>query len=184
MDTPLAGTVTQLAKVEFVQMDSGLLTAAVHILHLLAAATVFGAVIFQFVALHPTLRGLEESQRSTLRTAIAGRWRAVVFAAIAILFFTGLLNFMFALGDLRGHPSAGVYHAMFGVKFLAALAVFHAATMLVLPGPKFDKYRARAGAWLTYMVVLVALIVILAGLLRNFTELFGTLPPAATTQPA
>ena len=53
-----------------IQLDSGLFAAGVHILHVLAAATVFGAVIFQFVALHPSLRSLEESQRSTLRTLL------------------------------------------------------------------------------------------------------------------
>jgi hypothetical protein len=86
---------------------------------------------------------------------------------MALLLASGLVTFlMFRVPAYRGLPYAGLYHGIFGLKLIAALALFHAATLLVAAGPRFDRYRAQAGGWLRWAVVLLTLIVVLGAILR------------------
>jgi uncharacterized membrane protein len=144
------------------------------VLHIAAAIAAAGGILFQYVALRPALTSLDEARGAELRRRIADRWRPIVFASVAILLLTGLLNFLLLrVPQYRGQPLAGLYHGLFGLKLLAALLVFHPAVMLVLPGHKGDVYRAKAGFWLSYMLVLLGLIVVLAAILRLFPSLFA-----------
>jgi uncharacterized membrane protein len=137
------------------------------ILHLAAAVAAAGGALFQYAAIRPALAGLEEAQAAELRRRISERWRPIVLASVAILLLTGLLNFLlFRVPEYRGTGVAPLYHGLFGLKLLAALLVFHPAVMLVLPGPKGDRYRDRGGFWLSYMLVLLILIIILGAILR------------------
>ena len=183
---PIEGILAVQSLAEFFLVSTTTNGAPVAVLvravHIAAAAMMIGAAAFQLFALRPALHAVEEAKRAELGAALIGRWRRFVLAAIAILFVTGMANFLFKLPAYRGHPSVGIYHGLFAVKFLAALAVFHAATVLVMPGPRFDRYRARAGFWLTYLLVLFALIILLGGVLNGFLDLFGPMP-AVTTQP-
>lgn len=61
-------------------------------LHLLAAIAWIGGMLFLSIVLVPVLRcELFASQKAVLFRAIAGRFRAVVWGAIAVLLFTGPL---------------------------------------------------------------------------------------------
>lgn len=143
------------------------------ILHIAAAIAAAGGALFQYVALHPALSALDEGRSAEFRSRIADRWRPIVFASVALLLLTGLLNFLlFRVPQYRGQPLVALYHGLFGVKLLAALLVFHPAIVLVLPGRKGDEYRTKAGFWLSYMLVLLGLIVVLAAVLRFFPSLF------------
>jgi uncharacterized membrane protein len=142
------------------------------VLHIGAAIVAAGGAFFQFVALHPTLATLPAEQRRPIREAVVDRWRGVVFAAIGLLLITGLVNFVvYKIPEYKPLPTnvKMVYHSLFGLKFLAALAAFHAATVLVLPGPKGERYRDNAGFWLKYLAVVLTLVVILGAAMRNFT---------------
>lgn len=151
-----------------------LLQVILRIAHIGAAVVLAGGVVFQLIALQPALRSLDDPQRDRLRRLLAGRWYRVVMACIALLLISGLLNFLlYKLPDYRGQPSAPVYHGLFGIKLLAALALFHAALVPSLPGPRFDRYRARAGFWLAWATVLVALIVVMAAVMRYLPTLYA-----------
>lgn len=144
------------------------------ILHIAAAVAAAGGAFFQYAAIRPVLADLEAAQTAELRRRIAERWRPIVIASVAILLLTGLLNFLlFRVPQYRGQPLAGLYHALFGLKLLAALLVFHPAVVLVLAGPKGDAYRARAGFWLSYMLVLLGLIIVLGAIMRLLPNLFS-----------
>lgn len=142
-------------------------------LHIAAAIAAGGAALFQLVALHPVFsRQLDAEQRRGLREAIVARWRPIVWTCIGLLLLTGVLNYIyFKVPEYRGDPRRGLYHGLMGVKILAALAVFHAATVLTLPGPRGEKYRARAPLWLGIVVAMIGLIVVIGAVLRNFEAL-------------
>ena len=143
------------------------LQLVLRIAHIAAAVTLGGAVVFQLLAVQPVLRGLDDAQRTALAAGLARRWRGVLWTGMALLLVSGLLNFLlFKVPEYKTVPYKAVYHGLFGVKFLAALALFHAATMLSMPGPAFDRYRRRARGWLSYATVLLALIVVLAAVMR------------------
>src|SRR5262245_3799351 len=142
---------------------------ALRILHIGAAILAAGAAFFQWRALHPTLAALAPEQRRPIREAVVARWRPVVFACIAILLVTGLINFVaYKIPAYKTHPLKGMYHGLLGVKILAALLSFHCATVLALPGAKGEKYRDRAGFWLTALVVSLAVVIVIAAVLNNF----------------
>ncbi|MFO0839812.1 MAG: hypothetical protein U1D55_14975 [Phycisphaerae bacterium] len=143
------------------------------VLHIGFAATVIGAAIFQYFAVLPSLRTLPDAQRSELRESLASRWRPWVFAAIAVLLITGLLNFvLFKVPAYRGAPNAGMYHMLFGLKLLLALAVFHQATMLVLSGRSGEKRREMPAGTFQVLLGLYAAIVVVAGVMRYFPQFF------------
>jgi hypothetical protein len=149
------------------------LAVVVRVMHIGVAIIAAGAVFFQFAVVHPAMRALEEAQRRALRGQIVQRWRPVILICMILLVLTGLVNFLaFKVPYYRGTTYAGAYHALFGLKLLAALLVFHPATLLVLPGEKYDRqYRDRAGFWLAYMLALLALVILLGAVLNNFDRL-------------
>jgi hypothetical protein len=59
------------------------------------------------------------------------------------------------------------YHAIFGVKFLAALGVFFIASVLVGTGQGLAALRAKRAKWLTVLLVLAGVIIILSGILNR-----------------
>jgi hypothetical protein len=149
------------------------LAIILRILHIAAGATAFGAVMFQRIALHPSLQTIDEGTRASFRAGLVARWRAVILAVIAVLLITGLLTFLlYRIPEYTDHPKKGLYHGLFGLKLLLGLAVFHPATLLVLPGAAGDRARAKAGMWLNIMLVELVLIVIIGAILRNFRDLF------------
>ena len=146
------------------------------ILHTGSAILAAGGALFQLIALHPTLTALPAEQRKPIREAVVARWRNIVFAAIALLLISGMVNFVaYKIPQYKPLPSniKMVYHSLFGLHMLAGLLAFHAASVLVLPGAKGERYRDNAGFWLKYLAVVLTLIVILGAAMRNFV------PPAA-----
>ncbi len=151
-----------------------ILQVVLRIMHLSAAIIAGGAIVFQRFALLPALRSVEEGPRTQVRAVILRRWRGVVWTCIGFLLLSGLLTFLFfKLPEYHGKAYAGLYHGLFGLKLLAALALFHAVTILVMPGEHFEKYRARAGFWLSYAVALLAVIVIVAGVMRYLPTFYA-----------
>jgi uncharacterized membrane protein len=141
------------------------------LLHVLAAVLAAGGVFFQLMALRPALAEIEDARRRELREAIAARWRVVAYGAIAALLLTGLLNYvLYKIPEYRSHPQKGLYHGLLGVKILLALAAFHGAAVLALPGAKGERYRDRAGFWLKYLAVLFTLIIAIGAALRQFPK--------------
>jgi uncharacterized membrane protein len=156
-------TLQLLASIDFA-------AAGWRLLHIAAAVLAAGGAFFQFMALHPALQTLDAAPRRTLREAVVARWRGVVFASILALLVSGLVNFvMYKVPEFRGHPAKGLYHGLFGLKFLLALVAFHSATVLVLPGKKGEAYRDNAGKWLTILVSALAAVIVVGTLLRNIT---------------
>ncbi|MBI5865440.1 MAG: hypothetical protein HZB38_13220 [Planctomycetes bacterium] len=140
------------------------------VVHVAAAILAAGGAAFQLIALHPALAAVPEAQRLPIREAVAARWRTVIFACIAVLLLSGLLNFVvYRIPAVRSFPESlrPFYHGLFGVKVLAALAAFHAAMVLALPGRKGEAYRNKAGFWLPYLAACLAVVVILGVVLRS-----------------
>lgn len=135
-------------------------------LHLSAAIVAIGGVAFQRLAYLPGLSGtLPESSLTGLRDSVRKRWAPVVHACIVILLLTGGYNFVVQALPPKIEPMP--YHALFGVKFLAAIAVFFIASILVGRGEGFASMRTKAKGALTGLLVLGAIIVLLSGMLNQ-----------------
>ncbi len=154
------------------------LAIVLRILHIGFAVILAGGVMYQLFVLLPAMREADTERRRHLMEAAAARWRPWLFGAMAALVISGLMNFlMFKVPTYRGHPQVAVYHGLFGLKFLIALASFHPLTVLALPGPRFqERYRDRAGLWLGIAVTAVTAVIVIAAVMNNFERLFPRPP--------
>ena len=134
-------------------------------LHILPAVAAGGATLYAAVALLPTLRELPEAERARLREALVRRWRAVFMASTALLLGSGVLNFV--PYQAPAHKGQALYHALFGVKFLAAMMVFFLGAALTGRSAGLAKIRTNAGFWTSVSAVLVVVILLISGVLRG-----------------
>jgi len=134
-------------------------------LHILPAVTAGGATIYAAIALVPTFGALSDEARAILRERVASRWRPVVAICIALLLGSGLTNFLMFQSKL--HHGQPMYQGLFGVKFLAAMAVFFISSALVGRSPALQGMRDRMAFWIRVNAVLVVLIVLVSGILKN-----------------
>ncbi|MCH8241943.1 MAG: hypothetical protein IH897_04945 [Planctomycetes bacterium] len=135
-------------------------------IHLAAAFTAVGGVAYARIALLPSAAEvLDDDAHAKLREAIRRRWSRVVHVCIGLLLLTGGLNFV--LLALRSNMEPMPYHAIFGIKFLAAMAIFFLATALAGKAPGFAKMREKSGQWMVAILLLGGLIVLLSGVLNQ-----------------
>ena len=108
---------------------------------------------------------LDDATHERFREAVRMRWAMFVHACVAILFLTGALNFLLMALPPKIKPMP--YHAIFGVKFVAAMGVFFIASVLVSRGRGLAKMRAGRARWLTVLIALGAFIVLVSGVLNQ-----------------
>ena len=135
-------------------------------IHLASAIVAVGGAVFMRFALLPAAKStLTDDVHERLREAVRARWAKFVHASIALLLITGSINF--AILALPPKIKALPYHPIFGVKLLAAFAVFFIASALMSKGPGFAGIRAKRAKWLGILLTLGGLIVLLSGILNQ-----------------
>ena len=139
-------------------------------LHILAAIVAAGGTIFVRFVLLPSEGIVPQAQREALHAAMRSRWSKIVAACIAILLITGLYNFWFIQTATTATREFRWYHPVFGIKFLAAMAIFAIASLLSGRTAAAQRLRQNAKFWLSVNVALVVLVVILSGVMRTATK--------------
>lgn len=137
-------------------------------LHLSAAIVAIGGALFMRAVLVPSVRAtLTDEQRAALHEEVIGRWKLLAMISMAVLLVTGFVNFfMVSLPATKNDEEmAGLYHMIFGLKFMAALGVFFIASALTGKSKALEGIRAAAPKWLAIVVVLGLVIVAMAGML-------------------
>ena len=150
-------------------------------LHMLAAITAVGGTFFMRFALVPSVPVLSDDQRKALHEQVRSRWVKFVMGAILFLLVSGFYNFFRRLNTLPADYK-GLYHALFGVKFLLALTIFFIASALMGRAAALAGIRQKAKFWLTVNVVLAVIVVCLSGVLRFVPT--GAAGPSQTSQQA
>ncbi len=150
--------------------------------HVSAAIVAIGGAAFTRWALMPAARAaLSDEQHQQLREASRARWSRIVYVCIALLLVTGAINFLILALPPKIEPMP--YHAIFGVKFLAALGVFFLASALVGRAPGLEALRHARAKWLSVILVLAAVIVLLSGVLSQVRQQQVGRSRAAQTTP-
>ena len=142
--------------------------------HVLAAIVAMGALVFSRFALLPTLDSLDAATRDRIHDQIRRRWLPWVIGAITVLLASGLANFLLFNGRVKAeHWGDGTwmratsYHALFGAKFLLALAAFYFASGLVGRGESTQWIRNDRAKWLSVTLGLMLAVVLLSGWMRQ-----------------
>ncbi len=135
-------------------------------IHLAAAFTAIGGVAYARIALLPSAAEvLDDDVHAKLREAVRRRWSRVVHICVGLLLLTGGVNFVLLAMPPKVEPMP--YHAIFGIKFLAAMAIFFLATALAGKAPGLAKLREKSGQWMVAILLLGGLIVLLSGVLQQ-----------------
>lgn len=134
--------------------------------HILAAIVALGgSIFFRFVFLPAAGACLTGDQSARLRQTFMVRWKRIVHTCIALFLISGLYNYLVI--QRPQHEGQALYHALFGVKFLLALAVFYLALALTASGAFGSSLRRRAAYWLAMLVALAVIVVLISGYMRT-----------------
>jgi len=134
-------------------------------LHIFSAIVAVGGTMFIYFVLRPAAAAtLPEPEHAALREAVRKRWQHFIHAAILLFLVSGLYNYLVVTRLL--HEGQPLYHALFGVKFLLALAVFVLGLALTSGKAWSARLRANPGTWLGLLVLLAVVIVMISGFLR------------------
>lgn len=162
-------------------MEFDVVSLVLRWMHILAASAAVGGTIFMRMALLPAaVATLPDDQHRSLREAVRSRWAPIVMAAIAFLLISGFYNYFVYSTKLDiPRPYRGLYHGLFGVKFILAFIVFFLASALVGRSPAMDRFRQKAKFWQTVNLALVVIIILISGVLRTISNAARSAPPAA-----
>jgi uncharacterized membrane protein len=157
--------------------------------HLIAAMTVVGGTIFMRFALVPSVGALSDEQRKTLHEQVRSRWSKLVMASIAFLLISGFVNYVIfyqtiqtSAWDSWRQSYNAIYQAVFGFKFLLAMAIFFIASAVAGRSESLKQFRQNAKLWLTINVILALTVVALSGILR-LTHIGPTLAAGEPSKP-
>jgi hypothetical protein len=160
-------------------MDSGLIVPlAARWVHIGCACIALGGPFFVRFGLMPTVGAtLPPEQALALREAINKRWRMIVGIVITLLIVTGLYTFLVPVrieGELvtarwKDLPEdlQRSYQMVFGIKMMAAFAVFFLASVLPGRAQSFAVVRKNAKFWTTVLLLCGAVVVLCGGRLRS-----------------
>lgn len=154
------------------EITTQLYLAALRWAHILAAIVAVGGLFYARYGLLPAMQVLDDRTREELHDGIRRRWLPWVIGSITLLFASGLANFLI-FNDAAKQWEDGTwmkqtsYHALFGVKFLLAFAVFYFASGLVGRGEGTAWIRANRGRWLSVTLLLAVAVVMISGWMRG-----------------
>jgi len=134
-------------------------------MHIVPAVVGGGAPIFARIVLLPALETLPDVERLLVKETIDQRWRVVVRVCITLLFVSGIANFV--LYQAPVHKGQSLYHALFGVKFVAAMIVFFLASALSGRSAALAPIRANSRFFVGAAASLVLVILLISGVLRS-----------------
>jgi uncharacterized membrane protein len=152
-------------------------------MHILAAITAVGGTVFMRMALLPSVSVLPDDARKALHEQVRSRWVKFVMGAILFLLVSGLYNFMRRLNAGLPADFKGLYHGLFGVKFLLALAIFFLASALTGRAAALARFRQNAKFWLSVNLTMAVIVVCISGVLR-FIPAKESRPAIQTSQEA
>ncbi len=135
-------------------------------MHILAAITAVGGLIFMRVALVPAVGALPEASRKDFHEAVRSRWARPVQLSIMFLLLSGIFNII-SLENQYDLGKVPPYRLLFGIKFILALPVFFLASVLTGRSNFGQRFRDNRKLWLTVNIVLTVIIVCLSGVLRK-----------------
>jgi uncharacterized membrane protein len=140
------------------------IAVAAHILHVLAAVTLVGGLVYLRFVLLPAEKTLPPDQGAELAAAARARWSKWVAASALFLLASGLYSIA-RISMQYQVPSW--YHVLFGVKFLLALLIFFLSSILAGRTAAAERYRERMTGWMNLNVGAAAVVIIIAGVLAN-----------------
>lgn len=133
-------------------------------IHMLCAVTVIGSIIYyRFAVVVAEKRALPDGLPEEFKTALFKRWKLLLHPPIIFFLASGLYTYLMVTRHL--HEDQPLYHALFGVKFLLALAVFALYVVLTSTMKWSESLRQKNILW-TLLILGVIAIIGVGGVMR------------------
>ncbi len=152
-------------------------------MHILSAVAAGGGILFYWLVLAPAMRKvLTPEQATALRDGVMRRLKMIIHPTIVLFLISGFYNYLVVLRPL--HDGQAIYHAMFGTKFLLAIAVFALAIVLTSTRKWSEKLRTGKLGWAVLSLLVIAVIAI-GGYMKLIPAVKAPAEePAAASEPA
>ena len=145
-------------------MDDLVLPLLMRWIHVGTAIVVVGGLIFYRLVFVPVAeKVLSEEERGRLWEPLMRRWKMFIHPAIVLFLVSGFYNYMFVTSAL--HQGQGLYHALFGVKFLLALGLFGLSIVMTSTMSWSEKLRQKRVLW-SVLLVLGTTLVLIGGFMK------------------
>lgn len=149
------------------------LNLGLRFLHLFAAFTAVGGLIFIRFALLPALGETDSGVREDVHAKVRPRWAKLVGISIGFLLLSGLANYILFVRTFKTLDTAWTdvyampYHMLFGIKFALALVMFFFASALAGKAAGLQKIRDNARFWINVNLFLAIVLVLVSGVMRQ-----------------
>lgn len=133
-------------------------------IHVVTAVVLVGGLIFyRFVFVPVANTVLTPDEREKLQVPLMRRWKLFVHPPIILFLGSGFYNYLFV--TRFNHEGQGLYHMLFGAKFLLALVVFGLGIVMTSTMAWSEKLRRNQGLW-GVLIVLALAVVLLGGYMK------------------
>ncbi len=140
-------------------------------IHVGTSIVVAGGLVFYLLVFVPIAeRILSAEERERLREPLMRRWKMYIHPPIILFLITGFYNYIFVTSAL--HQGQGLYHALFGLKFLLALVLFALLLIMTSTMAWSQKLRKNQVLW-SVSLVLAAAVVLLGGYMKVMPQAAG-----------
>lgn len=132
--------------------------------HIFTAIVVVGGVLFYLLIYLPAARkALSEEERAKLWEPLMRRWKMFIHPPIILFLVSGFYTYLFV--TRFDHEGQGIYHALFGMKFMLALGVFALGIIVTSTMSWSEKIRDKRWAW-SLLLLMSCAVVMIAGYMR------------------
>lgn len=133
-------------------------------LHVGTAIVVVGGLVFYRLVFVPIAdKVLSDEEREKLREPLMRRWKIFIHASIILFLISGFYNYIYVTS--AQHEGQGLYHALFGLKFLLALGVFALAIIMTSTMTWSEKFRKNQALW-AVLILLASAVVLIGGYMK------------------
>ncbi|HIA48823.1 MAG TPA: hypothetical protein EYN96_12860 [Candidatus Hydrogenedentes bacterium] len=134
-------------------------------IHIFCAVVVVGSILFyRFAVLPASKQAFEDGMPDAFRLALMKKWKLLLHPPIILFLASGMYTYMTVTSKL--HEDQGLYHALFGLKFLLALFVFALYIVLTSTMKWSEGIRDKNILWVL-LVLSVTVIVGIAGVMKT-----------------
>jgi uncharacterized membrane protein len=130
-------------------------------LHVPSVILLVGGSAFMLWVLAPAADKLGQAEHDQLRKNVMERWRKWVHPLVALIFLSGLYNFLVVRMN-----SEKPWHMLAGIKLLLGLIVLFIASSLAGRGAGTQKMRDNWRWWLKLNLILAFVAVLLSGYMK------------------
>ena len=140
------------------------MTPVVRVLHIAAACTSLGGLVYARAVLWPLLDTLPAAEREPFLQRAIRRFAAIKWAGVSLLAVTGVVQWALTW---PGIADRAAYVGFFALKMVGAVGLFSITFLLSLPADRLRGMRARRGFWSALNVLCGLTILVGAALMRT-----------------